>query len=333
MPRAIQPRPSRLVAQLEAPHFQQLGPALRTLAAVEQIAQACAITEGEIAGRIAAHPATVKRHLERLRAGGFVQTRRLAHGLVIDIAPSPGRLFRLAVDAVIGGALPGPRPNGAATHDAPAAQAAMPGVANANASAASLNAPAAPAAMPGAAGARDALVLEHQPLVRRIARHCARMLPYWLEEDDLVSAGQLGLIAAADKFDPARGIPFAGFAYYLIRGRIIDTFRRRNYDWELHDRLDGGDTGGQVELARDASENDHNIYNEQLRAILDSAIAALDERDRLAVETYLDEGGSLKQLGSKLGMTESGACLVRNKARARLREVLLEMGFDETLLD
>jgi RNA polymerase sigma factor for flagellar operon FliA len=330
MPRAPQPRPSRLVAQLEAPQFQQLGPALRTLAAVEQIAQQRAMTEGEIAGRIAAHPATVKRHLERLKLGGFVRTRRLAHGLMIDIAPSPGRLFGVGnagLGRLRGTGIVGPRPNGSATlQNASAAQAAMLGVASA--------APAAQAAMlPLPTGAREALILEHQPLVRRVARHCAKSLPYWLEEDDLVSAGQHGLIEAADKYDPARGIPFAGFAYLLIRGRIIDANRRRNYDWELYDRLDGGDAGGKVELAGDASENDERIRQQQLRAILDSAIAALDERDRLACETYLGDGRTLKELGDDLGMTESGACLVRNKARARLREVLLDMGIDGRELD
>jgi RNA polymerase sigma factor for flagellar operon FliA len=222
-----------------------------------------------------------------------------------------------------GSGIVGPRPNGSAiSQDAAAAPST------------SQNASAAQAAMPGAASAaREALILEHQPLVRRIARHCARMLPYWLEVDDLISAGQLGLIAAADKFDPVRGIPFAGFAYLLIRGAIIDANRRRNYDWELYDRFDGGDIAAPVELAGDASENDERILQQQLRAILDSAIAALDERDRLACETYLGDGRTLKELGDDLGMSESGACLVRNKARARLREVLAEMGFDGGALD
>jgi RNA polymerase sigma factor for flagellar operon FliA len=338
MPRAPHTRPPRLVAKLEATHFQTLGPALRTLTAAEQIARNRTITEAAIAARAGVSLATVKSHLTRLRAGGFVRTRRLAHGLVIDIAPSPARLFgvgnrlpggrehgRLRGSSIVGSQLNGTAP----LHDTPAAHAAQLGVASATPQVA----PAALAARPGAASAREALILEHQALVRRVARHCAKSLPYWLEEDDLVSAGQLGLIEAADKYDPARGIPFAGFAYLLIRGRIIDANRRRNYDWELHDRLEGSDTGGQAELGREPSEIDERIHRQQLRAILDSAIAGLDERERLACATYLDEEGTLRQLGAKLGMTESGACLVRNKARARLREVLAEMGFGEGDLD
>jgi RNA polymerase sigma factor for flagellar operon FliA len=43
-----------------------------------------------------------------------------------------------------------------------------------------------------------------------------------LEIDDLVSAGTIGLIEAADRYDATRGVPFGTFAYRRIRGAIID---------------------------------------------------------------------------------------------------------------
>ena len=62
---------------------------------------------------------------------------------------------------------------------------------------------------------RDALIVAHQGLVRRVARTMVRSVPRHVSVDDLVGFGQLGLIDAATRFDPARGVQFNTFAYYL----------------------------------------------------------------------------------------------------------------------
>jgi RNA polymerase sigma factor (sigma-70 family) len=47
-----------------------------------------------------------------------------------------------------------------------------------------------------------------------------------VEEEDLVSAGTIGLIEAVDRYEPDRGVPFGPFAYRRIRGAMIDEIRR-----------------------------------------------------------------------------------------------------------
>ncbi len=68
---------------------------------------------------------------------------------------------------------------------------------------------------------RDTRVLRHLPLVRYVVRRL-RPTSSPLEVDDLVSAGTIGLIEAADRYDPKRGVPFASFAYFRIRGAVIE---------------------------------------------------------------------------------------------------------------
>src|SRR5262245_5291591 len=68
---------------------------------------------------------------------------------------------------------------------------------------------------------RDTRVLHHLPLVRYVVRRL-RPATSRLEVDDLVSAGTIGLIEAADRYDPERGVTFASFAYRRIRGAVID---------------------------------------------------------------------------------------------------------------
>jgi RNA polymerase sigma factor for flagellar operon FliA len=62
--------------------------------------------------------------------------------------------------------------------------------------------------------------------VRLIARQVRKHLPAHVDLDDLVSEGVLGLLEAAQKFDPTRGIQFRTYAEPRIRGAIQDSLRR-----------------------------------------------------------------------------------------------------------
>lgn len=75
----------------------------------------------------------------------------------------------------------------------------------------------------------NALVAEHQELVRRIAWHLMARLPSSVEVDDLISAGQIGLIEAARAFRDDGGATFATYAGTRIRGAMLDELRRG--DW------------------------------------------------------------------------------------------------------
>lgn len=75
----------------------------------------------------------------------------------------------------------------------------------------------------------DDLVTSHLGLVGHIARETASRLPRHLDTDDLVGAGALALVQAAQAFDPEQGVPFARFASHRVRGAMIDAMRQR--DW------------------------------------------------------------------------------------------------------
>jgi RNA polymerase sigma factor FliA len=77
--------------------------------------------------------------------------------------------------------------------------------------------------------ARDALVQRYMPLVRRIAKRAARLVPQAVDVEDMAAAGYLGLLDALEAFDPARGIRFSTFCSYRIRGAILDELR--SMDW------------------------------------------------------------------------------------------------------
>jgi len=74
--------------------------------------------------------------------------------------------------------------------------------------------------------ARNALIRDHADAARRIALRMARRCPDWIQRDDIVSAGMLGLIEAADRYDDKRQEPFLAFAEHRIRGAVLDELRR-----------------------------------------------------------------------------------------------------------
>ncbi len=75
---------------------------------------------------------------------------------------------------------------------------------------------------------REQLILEHLPLVRYLVGRMAAKLPPHLDLQDLMSAAVIGLINAADRYDPTRGVLFKTFAEQHVRGTILDELR--SYD-------------------------------------------------------------------------------------------------------
>lgn len=74
-------------------------------------------------------------------------------------------------------------------------------------------------------GERDRLVEQHVPLVHAVARKLKRQISARVEVDDLVGYGSKGLLEAAERFDPRHGVAFSTFAYYRIRGAMLDGVR------------------------------------------------------------------------------------------------------------
>lgn len=76
---------------------------------------------------------------------------------------------------------------------------------------------------------KDQLIRSHLSLVHFLAERMVTQVPARLTRDDLASAGMMGLVDAANRFDPGKGVLFKTFAEPRIRGAIMDEVRRM--DW------------------------------------------------------------------------------------------------------
>lgn len=72
---------------------------------------------------------------------------------------------------------------------------------------------------------RQRLVDDNAGLVRSIAAKLKESLPREIDFDDLVGYGMQGLLEAAERFDARHGTAFSTFAYYRVRGAMLDGLR------------------------------------------------------------------------------------------------------------
>jgi RNA polymerase sigma factor FliA len=76
---------------------------------------------------------------------------------------------------------------------------------------------------------REDLIRKYAPLIKTVAGRLAMKLPSHVDQDDLQSAGVMGLLDAVEKFDPEKGVAFKSYAEFRIRGAMLDELRAM--DW------------------------------------------------------------------------------------------------------
>lgn len=118
------------------------------------------------------------------------------------------------------------------------------------------------------------LIENHIPLVKHVAKHFAMRLPPVVQLDDLIQAGMVGLIEAAQHYQGEKGAAFATYASIRIKGSILDEIRRQ--DWVPR---------SVYRLSRQISQAVKNVENRLGREAKDQEVA--DEL-KVSLEEYYD---------------------------------------------
>ncbi len=190
----------------------------------------------------------------------------------------------------------------------------------------------------GSQEARDLIanrVESCQGLVRTLAWQISRRLPRHVDEEELVAYGQLGLVEAASRYDATQGAKFITYAYYRIRGSILDAvarapwFRIEDYHSGLYEqdrKEDDADeaaasaVGGGKGLGSRATtcpvQRDHNSQptaaqitaSSELRMCVRQVLDGLPADEMRLMQLVYYDGASLADAGRQLGMSRSWAC-------------------------
>ncbi len=144
---------------------------------------------------------------------------------------------------------------------------------------------------------RNQLIIDHTESVKKVVLRMARRCPTWIPREDLVSAGMIGLVEAADRYDPTRDEMFWSFAEHRIRGAVLDELRRGDILPRRVRQLARKIAAVLSKLERDAGHppSDEQVaselgmsiesYREDTWALRNHHVAPLDSQEATLVDT------------------------------------------------
>lgn len=148
---------------------------------------------------------------------------------------------------------------------------------------------------------------------------------------DLIHEGNLGLIEAAKRFDPNRGVKFITYAVWWVRQGIVHTLsgqflRSRRYELsltELAGRGDGDEGSELSSLLSEGAAQPIELIREALVAQVRSALAELTPKERAVMTLRFglgdDEPRTLQEIGDRLDLSGERVRQIESRAKEKLR--------------
>lgn len=162
---------------------------------------------------------------------------------------------------------------------------------------------------------REQKIIDNMGLVHYVLH---KYFPLYIDNQDNIQNGYVGLIKAVDSFDESTGNTFSTYASRCIFNEIAMDLRRRNKyakDISLHAVLAEGNTRDDPLTIEDilSYEDDYTpLYIQEF-------VHCLDEREVLVLR-YLMAGKNQTYISNRLGMTRSNVCLIVKKMRSKWKE-------------
>lgn len=165
--------------------------------------------------------------------------------------------------------------------------------------------------------ALDRLVESHLCLCRSETLRWAH-LPVELE--DLDGEARVGLVRAARRYDATRGIPFAAYARWHIRGAIISVIGRNARREHTPDGFISEVSVNQPDgLVLDLPDPRASVPEEVIRREDMRLIASLPARERIALIRTEVDGLSAAVVGEELGVSVARVYQLVHNGSERLR--------------
>lgn len=160
-------------------------------------------------------------------------------------------------------------------------------------------------------------IAEYRPLVQSIAAKLRARYDLTNDLDDLMADGFRGLLEARDRYDPTRGIQFNTFAYYRIRGAILDGVRKNAY---MSRRAYASLRAAEAALAVGEEVGEKRAADPAARG--DAARTAETLHDTL---TKLTAGFLLASVGQDEETPTPEEVLLEDETRTRVRQALASL--------
>jgi RNA polymerase sigma factor for flagellar operon FliA len=183
----------------------------------------------------------------------------------------------------------------------------------------------------GDTGSRGALIERYADLAIGIARSMRIPQTSLVDRDDVSSAAMIGLIAAVDRYDPARGVPFEAYAAMRIRGAVVDELRRVDERGRADRRPESAELAVSLDVLMESGAHQgpavddgvsERYEQEDLKTRVQDALGRLPARQREVIARYYGDELTLREAGVRMGVSEARACQLHGRAIQTLRRDL-----------
>ena len=157
----------------------------------------------------------------------------------------------------------------------------------------------------GDEGARESLILKYRPLVFWFVRQFQVSRSSF---PDLVQEGMMALVEAVDRFDPEKGTRFSTYAYYRVRGHMVNFLQRRESRAPLP-----------VEDVEPFMEQGDGAMSPDWALALRDGMASLSDREIAVIDELVVQGTRAKDYAQELRVDVSYVYRVQRRALAKLR--------------
>jgi len=181
---------------------------------------------------------------------------------------------------------------------------------------------------------QERLVLDAMPLMRNVIARRYRHLAEW-DLDDLQQAGAVGLMQAAQRFDPSKGIRFTTFAMRRVLGECVDQIRAqlgrnreklpmlreadvKTFEHEVDDDfVDAGTIATAIGTERNIEHQMETVERRLRQRLMGQKWRTRD----MAVQRYIYHR-TLRECAQRHGVTEARACQILQRLRIDVPAVL-----------
>lgn len=192
------------------------------------------------------------------------------------------------------------------------------------------------------APATDERILAHLGFARAVASRTLDPRCRGADREDLIAAGVVGLVQAAQRYRGEVGASFGAYAARRVRGQVLDALRERDPLTRSARRA----YREAQKITEDLPPPYVEISLDRLAELGDGGIAAPDEvvaegthsdprwlevarelrsltkMERRVIVLSYGRSLTLREIGLQVGLSESGVCRVRARALRRLRSAL-----------
>ena len=190
----------------------------------------------------------------------------------------------------------------------------------------------------------DERIIAHLGFARAVASRALDPRCRGADREDLVAWGVVGLVQAARRYRDDAGAPFGAYAARRVRGQVLDALRERDpltrsarRAYREARELDAGLPQPVIEVSldrcvaagfdplaagsgatREARPGRTRRSEQQWRRVV-RELRRMEPNERKVLVLSFARGFTLREIGTQIGLSESGVCRLRARALRHVR--------------